>query len=289
LKSPAHLVLDELTIQSMKRSPSKKTAVQAKPAPRTQAKAPKSPSKAVKVVPVAASSSASRKVSAAASKTRGASSDRFVIIMAGGRGERFWPVSREKTPKQLIRLLGDRSFLQQAVDRVRPLVPAANILIITNAVQAAEVRRQLPELPKENVIGEPVGRDTCAAVTLGAAVVGARSATAVMAVLPADHVIHDEKGFRQVLSDAFDVASRGQVIVTIGIQPTSPETGYGYIHSGPVLPAPTSGKALKTPFFKVERFVEKPSLEKAQEYLASGHYRWNAGMFVWSFVTVHSE
>ncbi|MCX7317645.1 MAG: sugar phosphate nucleotidyltransferase [Hyphomicrobiales bacterium] len=131
--------------------------VQAKPAPRTQAKAPKSPSKAVKAVPVAASSSASRKVSAAASKTRGASSDRFVIIMAGGRGERFWPVSREKTPKQLIRLLGDRSFLQQAVDRVRPLVPAANILIITNAVQAAEVRRQLPALPKDLRSGHPGG------------------------------------------------------------------------------------------------------------------------------------
>jgi mannose-1-phosphate guanylyltransferase len=217
---------------------------------------------------------------------RGASADRFVLIMAGGRGERFWPVSREKTPKQLIRLLGERSFLQQAVDRVRPLVPPANILIITNAVQAAEVRRQLPELPKENILGEPIGRDTCAAVTLGAAVVGARSTTAVMAVLPADHVIHDEKGFRQVLSDAFDVASRGQVIVTIGIQPTGPETGYGYIQSGKALPPPASGKPLKTPLFKVERFVEKPSLEKAQEYLASGDYRWNAGMFVWSFVTI---
>ncbi|MFM7806135.1 MAG: mannose-1-phosphate guanylyltransferase, partial [Verrucomicrobiota bacterium] len=215
-----------------------------------------------------------------------AAADRFVLIMAGGRGERFWPVSRETTPKQLIRLLGERSFLQQAVDRVRPLVPASNILIITNAMQAAEVRRQLPELPRENVLGEPVGRDTCAAVTLGAAVVGARSTTAVMAVLPADHVIHDEKGFRQVLSDAFEVASRGQVIVTIGIQPTGPETGYGYIQSGKALPPPASGRPLKTPLFKVERFVEKPSLEKAQEHLASGDYRWNAGMFVWSFVTI---
>ena len=104
-------------------------------------------------------------------------SDRFVIIMAGGRGERFWPVSREKTPKQLITLLGGRSFLQQAVDRVRPLVPAANILIITNAVQAGTVRQQLPELPAGNVIAEPCGRDTCAAVALGAAIVAARSAT----------------------------------------------------------------------------------------------------------------
>ena len=257
---------------------------------RSPSRVASSPSKSTKPSkPIAAAKGSTAKAPAAAKRSeapRGASADRFVLIMAGGRGERFWPVSREKTPKQLIRLLGERSFLQQAVDRVRPLVPPANILIITNAVQAAEVRRQLPELPKENILGEPIGRDTCAAVTLGAAVVGARSTTAVMAVLPADHVIHDEKGFRQVLSDAFDVASRGQVIVTIGIQPTGPETGYGYIQSGKALPLPVSGKPLKTPIFKVERFVEKPSLEKAQEYLASGDYRWNAGMFVWSFVTI---
>lgn len=257
---------------------------------RSPSRVASSPSKSTKPSkPIAAAKGSTAKAPAAAKRSeapRGTSADRFVLIMAGGRGERFWPVSREKTPKQLIRLLGERSFLQQAVDRVRPLVPPANILIITNAVQAAEVRRQLPELPKENILGEPIGRDTCAAVTLGAAVVGARSTTAVMAVLPADHVIHDEKGFRQVLSDAFDVASRGQVIVTIGIQPTGPETGYGYIQSGKALPPPASGKPLKTPLFKVERFVEKPSLEKAQEYLASGDYRWNAGMFVWSFVTI---
>src|ERR1041385_6394665 len=170
------------------------------------------------------------------------SKNRFVIIMAGGRGERFWPVSREKTPKQLIKLLGDRSFLQQAVDRVLPLVPLKNVLIITNAAQAAEVRKQLPKLPKQNVIGEPVGRDTCAAVTLGAALVGARSTTGVMAVLPADHVIPEEKKFQQVLSDAFDLASRGQAIVTIGIKPTEPATGYGYIHVGEELPTPPGAK-----------------------------------------------
>src|SRR5258707_10918978 len=106
-------------------------------------------------------------------KAKADNRDRFVIIMAGGRGERFWPVSREKTPKQLITLLGERSFLQQAVDRVLPIVPLKNILVITNEVQAPEVRRQLPKLPKDNVIAEPVGRDTCAAVTLGAAIVGA--------------------------------------------------------------------------------------------------------------------
>src|SRR5437879_4339977 len=164
--------------------------------------------------------------------------DRFVIIMAGGRGERFWPVSREKTPKQLLALLGKRSFLQEAVDRVLPLVPLKNILVITNEAQAPQVARQLPKLPRQNIIAEPVGRDTCAAVTLGAAIVGARSTTAVMAVLPADHVIPEEKKFQQVLNDCFDLARRGQAIVTIGIKPTEPATGYGYIPEGEALPAP---------------------------------------------------
>jgi mannose-1-phosphate guanylyltransferase len=212
--------------------------------------------------------------------------NRFVIIMAGGRGERFWPVSREKTPKQLIKLLGDRSFLQQTVDRVAPLVPMKNIFIITNEVQAPEVKKQIPKLPKENVIAEPVGRDTCAAVTLGAALVGARSTTGVMAVLPADHIIPEGKKFQQVLSDAFDLAARGQAIITIGIKPTEPATGYGYIQTGPELPTPPGAKKTKTTFFKAERFVEKPHFEKALEYLNSGQYRWNAGMFVWSFVTI---
>src|SRR5437868_3519139 len=213
-------------------------------------------------------------------------SNRFVIIMAGGKGERFWPVSRAKTPKQLITLLGKRSFLQQAVDRVMPVVPLKNIFVITNDVQAPQVRQQLPKLPKQNVVAEPIGRDTCAAVTLGAALVGARSTTGVMAVLPADHVIPEEKKFQQVLSDSFDLASRGQVIVTIGIKPTEPNTGYGYIHVGEPLPPPHGVKPYKTTFFKAERFVEKPYYDKAVEYLKSGQYRWNAGMFIWSFVTV---
>jgi mannose-1-phosphate guanylyltransferase len=219
-------------------------------------------------------------------KAKGNVDDRFVIIMAGGRGERFWPVSREKTPKQLLRLLGNRSFLQQAVDRVLPVVPGKNIFIITNAAQAPEVRKQLPGLPKKNVIAEPCGRDTCAAVALGAALVGARSTTGVMAVLPADHVIPEEKKFQQVLVDSFDLASRGQVIVTIGIKPTEPNTGYGYIHVGEPLPPPQGAKRYKTTFFRAERFVEKPNFERALEYINSGQYRWNAGMFIWSFVTV---
>ena len=210
--------------------------------------------------------------------------NRYIIIMAGGKGERFWPVSRQATPKQLITLLGDRSFLQQAADRVLPLAPVENILIITNALQAPAVRKQLPNIPRENIIGEPCGRDTCAAVTLGAALVAARNPEAVMAVLPADHVIPDESRFQQVLSDALDLAAQREVIVTIGIKPTEPATGYGYIHTG--APLDLDPAKFKTPFFQALRFVEKPSYEKAIAYLESGEYRWNAGMFVWSCRTI---
>src|SRR5215471_11792818 len=214
------------------------------------------------------------------------SKNRFVIIMAGGRGERFWPVSREKTPKQLLTLLGKKSFLQEAVERVLPLVPAKNIFVITNAAQLPEVRKQLPKVPKDNLVAEPMGRDTCAAVTLGAALVGARSTTGVMAVLPADHIIPQEKRFQQVLGDAFDLAGRGQAIITIGIKPTEPATGYGYIRVGERLPPPQGIKGYKTPFYRAEQFVEKPYFDKALEYFNSGQYRWNAGMFIWSFVTI---
>src|SRR6185369_968673 len=219
-------------------------------------------------------------------KTKTDTKDRFVIIMAGGRGERFWPVSREKTPKQLIKLLGDKSFLQEAVERVLPLVPIKNVFVITNETQAPEVQKQLPKIPKENIIAEPIGRDTCAAVTLGAALVGARSTTGVMAVLPADHVIPEEKKFQQVLLDAFDLAGKGQAIITIGIKPTEPATGYGYIRVGEALPPPPGAKNYKTVFHRAEQFVEKPYFDKALEYLNSGQYRWNAGMFIWSFVTI---
>src|SRR5208282_3052609 len=212
--------------------------------------------------------------------------DRFVVIMAGGRGERFGPLSREKMPKQLLALPGKKSFLQETVDRVLPLVPVKNIFVITTEAQLPEVRKQLPTIPKQNLIAEPIGRDTCAAVTLGAALVGARSTTGVMAVLPADHVIPDGEKFRQVLSDAFDLASRGRAIITIGIKPAGPDTGYGYIQVGPELPPAQGAKKTKTTFFKAEKFVEKPHFDRALEYVNSGQYRWNAGMFVWSFVTI---
>lgn len=217
---------------------------------------------------------------------RPAAGNRFVVILAGGRGERFWPVSREHRPKQLLTLLGERSFLQQTVDRVLPLVPRENVFVITNAAQLAAARRQLPELPKANVVGEPCGRDTCAAVALGAALVGARSRRGVMAVLPADHVIPQPEQFRRVLQDAFELAARDEVIVTIGIKPTEPATGYGYLELGAPLPQTSGMRRLKTPFHRVKRFVEKPPYARAVRYLKSGRHRWNAGMFIWSFPTI---
>jgi mannose-1-phosphate guanylyltransferase len=214
------------------------------------------------------------------------SSNRFVIIMAGGRGERFWPVSRQATPKQLITLLGNRSFLQQTVDRLDGLIPPENIFVITNKVQARAVEKQLPQLPQSNIVAEPCGRDTCAAVALGAALVGQKNREGVMAVLPADHVIPNAAQFQQVLGDAFAVAAAEPKIVTIGIKPTEPATGYGYIKTGADLVNPGALADLKTRFFEAEKFVEKPAFETAVEYLNSGSYRWNAGMFIWSYATI---
>lgn len=205
---------------------------------------------------------------------------RYVIIMAGGRGERFWPVSRQALPKQLITLLGTRSLLQQAMDRVLPIIEASHIFVITNAIQADAVRKQLPELPAANIIAEPCGRDTCAAVTLGGALVAAQDSAGVIAVLSADHLIPTVESFQQTLLQAFQLAEKEEALITLGIRPTEPATGYGYIQLG---------QPLEAPFFRALRFVEKPNLETAKQYLASGDYRWNAGMFLWSCKTLYKN
>ncbi len=212
---------------------------------------------------------------------------RFVVIMAGGKGERFWHVSRQKTPKQLITLLGKKSFLQEAVQRVQPIAPKENIFIITNAAQAAMVRKQLPQLPAGNIIGEPCGRDTLAAVALGAALVAARDPQGVMAVLPADHVIPDPKQFQKILTGAMDYAVRSGKLGVIGIQPTEPATGYGYIQSGKAIQDQQT-EGLGADIYQANRFVEKPDLATARKYLKSGKYRWNAGMFLWSVEAVEN-
>lgn len=204
--------------------------------------------------------------------------NKYIVIMAGGKGERFWPVSRQSTPKQLITLLQERSLLQQAVDRVLPLVPASQIFVITNRAQKEAVLAQLPNLSVENIIAEPCGRDTCAAVTLGGALVASRDPQAVMAILPADHLIPDAEKFRKILSDGLGLASTHNSVITIGIKPTEPATGYGYIHAGEHLDC---SMPFGTAFSVAERFVEKPNLETAKTYIADGHYLWNAGMFIW--------
>jgi mannose-1-phosphate guanylyltransferase len=205
----------------------------------------------------------------------------FVVVIAGGKGERFWPQSRAHRPKHLLPIVGDKPMLAQTLDRVKPLVPAKNIFVITSAVQEKAVREVCARLPKENIIAEPVGRDTAPAVALAAALVEARDPKGVFAVLPADHVIHDNAAYQRDLRAAFAAASEAPVMVTIGIEPTEPATGFGYIQRG------EKWKSFeRRPVFKVKRFVEKPSLEVAQGYLASGDYVWNAGMFVWSVPVV---
>jgi mannose-1-phosphate guanylyltransferase len=202
--------------------------------------------------------------------------NRYVVIMAGGKGERFWPQSRLKRPKHLLPIVGDSPMLSQTIERLDGLVPPERVYVITNAEQRDAVLQSCPGLLPEKVIGEPEGRDTAAAVGLAALLVEAEGGDAAFALLPADHVIEDHEGFRSVLGSAFEAAEAEDCLVTIGITPDFPSTGYGYLCRGEELKA-ENGRVLS----KVDRFVEKPDLSKAQEYLESGNYFWNAGMFVW--------
>ncbi len=209
--------------------------------------------------------------------------NRFVVIMAGGKGERFWPQSRLERPKHLLPIVGDAPMLTQTLRRLDGLVPVENQIIITNAEQRKLVLEVCSELPAENVIGEPIGRDTAAAVGLAALLVGRRSPDAVFAILPADHIIENTAGFQKVLNRAFVCAESESVLVTIGIKPNIPATGLGYIHKGEV-----STSIDGVDVYSVQDFVEKPDLETAKSYLASGEYFWNAGMFIWGVKTVNA-
>ncbi|MET0261664.1 MAG: sugar phosphate nucleotidyltransferase, partial [Rariglobus sp.] len=193
----------------------------------------------------------------------------FIVIIAGGKGERFWPQSRAPRPKHLLPVVGAKPLLTQTIDRVKLLAPPKNIFVITSAIQAKAVREVCKGIPAANVIAEPVGRDTAAAVGLAAAIVATRDPQGIFAVLPADHVIHDDKSYQADLKAAFAAAEADAVMVTIGIKPTEPATGFGYIQRG------EKWKSFnRRPVFRVKRFVEKPSLEIAKGYLASGDYVW---------------
>lgn len=198
------------------------------------------------------------------------------LIMAGGRGERFWPKSRKSTPKQFLCLTNsERTMIQSTVDRILPLVQAEDIFIVTNEEYREIVRQQLPELPEENVLCEPIPRNTAPCIGWGAAAVRKKYGDAVMLVLPSDHLIRQPTLFRKAMQNAIRVAGETDALVTLGISPGAPDTGYGYIQYD------TERETGFPNTFCVKRFVEKPDLETARKYLASGEYLWNSGMFIW--------
>lgn len=202
------------------------------------------------------------------------------VIMAGGKGERFWPKSRESHPKQFLSLTDDgKTMIQKTVSRISPLVQTEDIFIVTNACYKHLVTEQLPDIPPENVLSEPCGRNTAPCIAFATAVIKKKYGNAVMLILPSDHLIKYESIYTQTLHNAVVTATQGNNLVTIGITPTYPETGYGYINFGE-----QSENA-----YKVERFVEKPDLQTAEKYLSSGQYLWNSGMFVWQVSAIEER
>lgn len=199
----------------------------------------------------------------------------YSVVMAGGSGTRFWPASRKARPKQLLALTSRRSLLQQTVDRMAPLTPAERVLVVTGTHHAAPVAEQLPQVPAAHIIAEPMARNTAAAAGLAAAWVAKQDPSAVCLVLPADHLITDETLFLDTLRRAAEVASGDDCLVTLGLNPRYPATGFGYIEAGDAVSEDPP------PVFAVRAFHEKPDLATAQAYLESGKYMWNSGMFAW--------
>ncbi|OGV39072.1 MAG: hypothetical protein A2X48_18100 [Lentisphaerae bacterium GWF2_49_21] len=208
--------------------------------------------------------------------------DFYAVIMAGGKGERFWPQSRSSNPKPLLRLVGELTLIEQTVERLKFTALPENIIIITNRDYVAPMQSLLSSIPKENIIGEPVGKDTAPCIAMATAVVSGRASSKnpIMGIFPADHVIRDIESFRKVITDGISAAEKSN-IVTIGIKPSYPSTGYGYIHFGKKLDLP-----LETSFYQGLGFKEKPDSETAQNFLAEGNYSWNSGIFIWSVSTI---
>ena len=204
--------------------------------------------------------------------------------MAGGSGMRFWPKSREQRPKQLLEIVGPGTMLQNTLRRLRPLMPMQNVLVICTQIQAEEIARQLPELPAANLLIEPTGKNTAPCIGLGAIYMRRLDPEAVMVVLPADHLIDDEQAFLATLRAGEKIAASGAKLVTIGIKPAYPATGYGYIQCGDCA-AHVDG----TPAYQVKTFAEKPNLETAERFLKSGDFLWNSGIFVWKVATILSQ
>ncbi len=207
----------------------------------------------------------------------------FALILAGGTGTRLWPRSRRDSPKQLLALFSDRTMLQETCDRIRPILPADHIFVITNEGYLQAVHEQLPDLPRQNIIDEPEGHGTAPSIGLGALYIQKIDPDAVMISLHADHYIERVEEFRRALLDAAQVAARGG-LVTLGIEPRNPETGYGYIHRGEL-----SEKIGAQQVYRVAQFMEKPDEATAKQFIASGEYYWNSGIFVWKVATILKE
>ncbi len=207
----------------------------------------------------------------------------YAVIMAGGKGERFWPLSTSAHPKQLLSLVGSKPLITLAVERLKGFIPIENILVITNQSLLEATHKAIPELPKKNLVGEPFGRDTAAACALALALVKARDSSAAFCILTADHIIGEVETFQRSLSDALDLARQRDVLITIGIEPAFASSAYGYIETGDEI-----GTRGKTGFMQAKRFVEKPDSAKAREYLAAGNFYWNSGMFVWSAASLEN-
>jgi mannose-1-phosphate guanylyltransferase len=208
----------------------------------------------------------------------------YAVIMAGGRGTRFWPLSREKKPKHLLNITGEKTIIQQTIARITPLIPEENILIVTSVDHYDEVKRQCPNIPERNIIAEPSGRNTAPCIGLAAMHIRKRDPESIMAVLPSDHLIENEEDFLNILTVAGKMAQRGNHLITIGIKPTGPETGYGYIERGEHETA-IDGRSI----YRVKSFREKPSLSLAEEFVKDGNFFWNSGTFIWSISTIINE
>lgn len=209
--------------------------------------------------------------------------DLYVLILAGGSGERFWPYSRRALPKQLLKLFSDRTMLEETIARLGDAVPPERVFVLTNQEQEAAVRAACRQLPAENIVAEPAKRDTAPAVALGVGLVLRRDPQAVMAVLPADHLIKDAAAFRSDLLAGADAAASSGALLTIGIKPTWACPGFGYIEQG------TRANTAEPAIFEVERFREKPDAAQAEAFLKQGNFRWNAGMFIWSVPAIMGE
>lgn len=211
----------------------------------------------------------------------------FALILAGGSGERFWPLSRRARPKQLLQLVSKKTLIEETIDRLDGLVSPDRVLILTNVDQEAALRDLLPDFPPANIVAEPAKLDTAAAVALATGWVAKRDHQATMLVLPADHVIKNRGAFQETLRTAVRAAEEMGALVTVGVKPTWACPGFGYIEKGEPVTLP--GLATATPVFRVVRFREKPNAELAESFFRNGKFRWNAGMFVWSVPTVLSE